>query len=47
MLAEGAEVTMEPKSLNIPSEPSETPVRIAFCKGPDGEIIEFFQNETT
>jgi len=43
----GAEVTMEPKSLDIPSEPTTTPVRIAFCKGPDGEIIEFFQNETT
>lgn len=43
----GAEVTMEPKSLDIPSEPHETPVRIAFCKGPDGEVIEFFQNELT
>ena len=21
------------------------PIRIAFCKGPDGEVIEFFQNE--
>ena len=43
----GAEVTMEPKSLDIPSEPQVTPVRIAFCKGPDGEVIEFFQNELT
>lgn len=43
----GAEVTIEPKSLDIPSEPHTTPVRIAFCKGPDGEIIEFFQNELT
>ncbi len=41
----GAEVTMEPKDINIQSRPHHTPVRIAFCKGPDGEIIEFFQNE--
>ena len=43
----GAEVTMEPKSLDLPSEPQATPVRIALCKGPDGEVIEFFQNELT
>ena len=43
----GAEVTMEPKDIDIPSRPANTPVRIAFCKGPDGEVIEFFQNETT
>ena len=45
--AAGAQVTMEPKSVDIPSTPTMTPVRIAFCKGPDGEIIEFFQNELT
>lgn len=45
--AAGAEVTVGPKDLNIPSEPQVTPVRLAFCKGPDGEVIEFFQNETT
>lgn len=39
----GAVVTMESKSLDIQSRPSVTPVRIAFCKGPDGEVIEFFQ----
>jgi glyoxylase I family protein len=43
--AAGAKVTMEPKSLVIQSQPSPTPVRIAFCTGPDGEIIEFFQKE--
>ena len=43
----GAEVTMEPKDVAIPSSPSETQVRIAFFKGPDGEVIELFQNETT
>lgn len=42
----GAEVTVEPKNVDIPSTPV-TPVRIAFCKGPDGEIIEFMQNERT
>jgi len=43
----GAEVTVEPKDVDIPSTPEPTPVRIAFCKGPDGEVIEFFQNATT
>jgi len=40
--AAGAEVTMEPSDVTIGSVPP-TPVRIAFCKGPDGEIIQFFQ----
>lgn len=39
----GAQVTMEPKNVDIPSTPPK-PVRIAFCKGPDGEVIEFFQD---
>jgi glyoxylase I family protein len=43
----GAQVTMEPKSLDIQSKPHVTPVRIAFCKGPGGEVIEFFQNSLT
>lgn len=43
----GAKVTMEPTDVNIPSTPGPTPVRIAFCEGPGGEVIEFFQNETT
>jgi glyoxylase I family protein len=42
--AAGAEVTMEPKSLDLPGTPP-VPVRIAFCRGLDGEIIEFFQNK--
>ena len=42
--AAGVEITMEPKSLDIPSDPI-TPVRIAFCKGPDGEQVEFFQSK--
>jgi glyoxylase I family protein len=45
--AAGSEVTMEAKDVTIPSQPGPTPVRIAFVKGPDGEIIEFFQNELT
>jgi glyoxylase I family protein len=44
--AAGAEVTVEPTDVAIASEPV-TPVRIAFCKGPEGAIIEFFQNEVT
>lgn len=43
----GAVVTVEPKDVVIPSSPKEIPVRLAFCKGPAGETIEFFQNATT
>jgi glyoxylase I family protein len=43
--AAGATVTMEPKSVT-PSY-SERPLefRIAFVRGPNGEIIEFFHND--
>jgi glyoxylase I family protein len=41
--AAGAPVTMEPQDVDIPSRPVVR-VRIAFCKGPDGEVIEFFQS---
>jgi len=41
-IAAGAAVTKEPFDIDIKSDPV-TPVRIAFCKGLDGEIIEFFQ----
>lgn len=41
--AAGAEVTVEPKAIEIGGNPL-TPVIIAFCKGLDGEIIEFFQS---
>ncbi|MDD4890487.1 MAG: VOC family protein [Phycisphaerae bacterium] len=40
----GYAVTMEPTDLDIPSSPKPTPVRIAFCKGPDGVLVEFFQS---
>lgn len=46
-VAAGAVVTMAPKDVTIPSTPQPTPVRIAFCRGLAGEIIEFFQNELT
>jgi glyoxylase I family protein len=46
-VAAGGVQTMAPKSLDIPSQPGPTPVRISFFKGPDGEIVEFFQNELT
>lgn len=40
----GAIVTMEPDNAEIVSDSgSATHIRIAFCKGPDGETIEFFQ----
>jgi glyoxylase I family protein len=37
----GMDVTMEPKDVDIPSQPP-TGVRIAFFKGPDGELVELF-----
>ena len=40
----GAEVTMEPKEVTIDSHVGPVPVKIAFFKGPDGEIIELFEN---
>jgi len=41
--AGGAEVTMEPKDVAVPSQPPMT-VRIAFCRAPGGEVIEFFKH---
>ena len=38
----GAEITVEPKDIEIASTPAY-PVRIAFFKGPGGEIVELFQ----
>ena len=38
----GYEVFIEPKNIVINSEP-EYPARVAFCFGPLGEEIEFFQ----
>lgn len=44
--AAGAEVTMEPRDVTLPSE-TPVKVKIAFFKGPDSEVIELFQNELT
>ena len=42
----GAEVTVENRDVNLRTDPP-IPIRIAFFKGPDGELIELFQNEHT
>ena len=42
----GAEVTVETRDVNLRTNPP-IPIRIAFFKGPDGELIELFQNEHT
>ena len=42
----GAKVTMETNELVVPSDPP-LPIRIAFIEGPDGESVEFFENERT
>jgi hypothetical protein len=47
--ATGAKITMEPKDVTIATtnEHAPVPIRIFFCEGPNGEIIEFFQNALT
>ena len=42
----GAEVTVETRDVTLSSEPP-IPIRIAFFKGPDGELIELFQDDHT
>jgi glyoxylase I family protein len=42
--AAGAVVTMQPKTVEIAAKTGTVPVRIAFCKAPGGELIEFFQS---
>ncbi len=42
----GATITMEPRDIDLPTNPP-IKIRIAFFKGPDGEVIELFQNEAT
>ena len=42
----GAEITVETKDVNLRSS-TPIPIRIAFFKGPDGELVELFQNEHT
>lgn len=47
--AAGAKITMEPKDATIPNTTAvgPVPIRIFFCEGPNGEVIEFFQNTLT
>ena len=42
----GAVVTLETKDVTISAEPP-LQLRIAFFKGPDGEVIELFQDDQT
>jgi len=42
--AAGATVTMEPKSVTPAKSDRPLEFRIAFVKGPNGEVIEFFHN---
>ena len=44
--AAGAEVTVETRDVTLSSEPP-LQIRIAFFKGPDGELIELFQDDVT
>jgi glyoxylase I family protein len=39
----GAKVTMESTTIDLDSRPAKARIRIAFCQGPAGELIEFFQ----
>jgi catechol 2,3-dioxygenase-like lactoylglutathione lyase family enzyme len=47
--ASGAKITMEPKDVSIATTngAGAVPIRIFFCEGPSGEVIEFFQNTAT
>jgi len=40
----GATLTTPPKRVEIPAKTGPVAVRLAFCKAPGGEIIEFFQS---
>ncbi len=43
-MAAGAEAVTPPQDVTIPSDPP-MPVRNAFFRGPDGELVEFFQHK--
>ena len=42
-LAIGAQPHSAPRDLDLKAEPADMTIRIAFVKGPDGEVIEFFR----
>jgi glyoxylase I family protein len=45
----GAKITVEPKDVTIATTNGvgPVPIRVCFCEGPNGEVIEFFQNTLT
>ena len=45
----GAKITMEPKDvvLSTTNHAGAVAIRIFFCEGPSGEVIELFQNAAT
>lgn len=45
----GAKITMQPKDVTIATTngAGSVPIRIFFCVGPNGEVIEFLQNSLT
>jgi glyoxylase I family protein len=47
--AAGMKITVEPKDVTLASTNGRgaLAIRIFFCEGPNGEMIEFFQNEAT
>ncbi len=45
--AAGFPITVEPKDHLIESRPFAIPVRLSFFIGPDGEVVEFFQNDVS
>ena len=47
--ATGAKITVEPKDVTIATTngAGAVPIRVFFCEGPNGEIIEFLQNSVT
>ena len=42
----GAEVTVEARDVTLSSDPP-LQIRIAFFKGPDGELVELFEDDQT
>jgi len=47
--AAGAKITVEPQDVALATTNGvgTVPVRLFFCEGPSGEVIEFFQNTVT
>jgi len=45
----GVKITMEPKSVTLANTTATgpVPIRVCFCEGPNGESVEFFENQLT